>query len=150
VIGHGPHRLRGIEVYDGRPIFYSLGNFIFQNEEAAGLPADFYERLGLDPITSTPGDGFDRRNSRGAGGFAGDAAFWETVVAAWEMTGARLAGARLYPIELGFGKPRAQRGRPIIAKGDQGRRVIERLDELCRAFGTRVEWHHDGYGVLRW
>jgi ABC-type polar amino acid transport system ATPase subunit len=25
VIGHGPHRLRGIEVYHGRPIFYSLG-----------------------------------------------------------------------------------------------------------------------------
>lgn len=24
-IGHGPHQLRGIEIYKGRPIFYSLG-----------------------------------------------------------------------------------------------------------------------------
>jgi poly-gamma-glutamate synthesis protein (capsule biosynthesis protein) len=27
---HGPHRLRGIEIYKGRPIFYSLADFIFQ------------------------------------------------------------------------------------------------------------------------
>ena len=25
--GHGPHFLRGIEIYKGKPIFYSLGNF---------------------------------------------------------------------------------------------------------------------------
>ena len=28
VIGHGPHVLRGIELYRGRPIVYSLGNFL--------------------------------------------------------------------------------------------------------------------------
>ena len=27
VVGHGPHVLRGIEFYQGKPIFYSLGNF---------------------------------------------------------------------------------------------------------------------------
>ena len=31
-IVHGPHRLRGIEIYKGRPIFYSLADFIFQYE----------------------------------------------------------------------------------------------------------------------
>jgi poly-gamma-glutamate synthesis protein (capsule biosynthesis protein) len=29
VIGCHPHVLQGIEIYKGRPIFYSLGNFIF-------------------------------------------------------------------------------------------------------------------------
>lgn len=29
VLGSGPHRLKAIEVYNGRPIFYSLGNFCF-------------------------------------------------------------------------------------------------------------------------
>jgi poly-gamma-glutamate synthesis protein (capsule biosynthesis protein) len=29
VIGHHPHVFQGIEIYKGRPIFYSLGNFIF-------------------------------------------------------------------------------------------------------------------------
>lgn len=29
VVGHHPHVLQGVEVYEGRPIFYSLGNFSF-------------------------------------------------------------------------------------------------------------------------
>ncbi len=29
VIGHHPHVVQGMEIYRGRPIFYSLGNFIF-------------------------------------------------------------------------------------------------------------------------
>ncbi len=28
VVGHGPHVLRGVEFYQGKPIFYSLGNFL--------------------------------------------------------------------------------------------------------------------------
>lgn len=37
VIGNHSHNLHGIEVYRGRPIFYSLGNFIFQD------PHDYME-----------------------------------------------------------------------------------------------------------
>ncbi len=29
IIGHHPHVVQGSEVYKGKPIFYSLGNFIF-------------------------------------------------------------------------------------------------------------------------
>ncbi|HZP96383.1 MAG TPA: CapA family protein [Candidatus Limnocylindria bacterium] len=29
ILGHSPHRLKAIEVYRGRPIFYSMGNFCF-------------------------------------------------------------------------------------------------------------------------
>jgi gamma-polyglutamate biosynthesis protein CapA len=29
IIGHHPHVVQGIEIYKGKPIFYSLGNFIF-------------------------------------------------------------------------------------------------------------------------
>lgn len=29
VIGHHPHVVQGLEIYQGKPIFYSLGNFIF-------------------------------------------------------------------------------------------------------------------------
>ena len=31
VIGAHPHVLQGIEYYQGKPVFYSLGNFIFNN-----------------------------------------------------------------------------------------------------------------------
>lgn len=149
VIGHGPHRLRGVEVYSGKPIFYSLGNFIFQNEEARGLPADFYDRLGLDPLIATPADGFDKRNSRGKGGFTHDRAYWESVVAWWEMDDGRIRDLRLYPIDLGFGRPRSRRGRPVAAQEAQAQQIIARMDSLSVPLGTRVVWDSRGYGVVR-
>jgi|BioPla2DNA2_1021312.scaffolds.fasta_scaffold11733_3 poly-gamma-glutamate synthesis protein (capsule biosynthesis protein) len=36
VIGHHPHVLQGMEYYTGTPIFYSLGNFVFDNQEPIG------------------------------------------------------------------------------------------------------------------
>nr|WP_318528309.1 CapA family protein [Mesorhizobium sp. ZC-5] len=37
-VGHGPHLPRGIEIYKGRPIFYSLGNFFYDDlRTPAGL-----------------------------------------------------------------------------------------------------------------
>ncbi|CAH8247897.1 CapA family protein [Paenibacillus melissococcoides] len=47
VVGHGPHIVRGIKVYKDRPIFYSLGNFIFQNDSFLREPADFFQKYGL-------------------------------------------------------------------------------------------------------
>src|SRR5204863_9437385 len=32
IVGHGSHTPLGIELYKGKPIFYSLGSLIFQNE----------------------------------------------------------------------------------------------------------------------
>ena len=31
ILGHGPHELRGIEIYKEKPIFYSLGNYWFNS-----------------------------------------------------------------------------------------------------------------------
>lgn len=61
VVGHGPHVLRGIEVYKGRPIFYSLANFIFENDLVELQPADSYELSGLDG-DSLPSDYFGKRS----------------------------------------------------------------------------------------
>jgi poly-gamma-glutamate synthesis protein (capsule biosynthesis protein) len=41
-VGHGSHFPMGIEIYRGKPIFYSVGNFIFQNETVGFFPADAY------------------------------------------------------------------------------------------------------------
>jgi poly-gamma-glutamate synthesis protein (capsule biosynthesis protein) len=148
IIGHGPHRLRGVEIYKERPIFYSLGNFIFENEEAPVQPADFYERLGLDPMLSTPADAYDRRNSRGKGGFAADRAYWESVVATWEIADGRARDLRLYPVDLAFGRPRTQRGRPVLADGRLAREIVERMGALSGPLGTRVAWDERGYGTV--
>lgn len=29
VMGHGPHKYQPVEIHDGKPILYSLGNFVF-------------------------------------------------------------------------------------------------------------------------
>ena len=39
VVGSGTHQVRGIEIYNGCPIFYCLGNFFFENDTVEKLPA---------------------------------------------------------------------------------------------------------------
>ena len=145
VLGHGPHLLRGMEVYRGKPIFYSLGNFIFQNETVLRQPADFYERLGLGP-TATPADLFDARSARG--GFSADPVYWESVLPVCRFAGGALEEVRLYPVTLGHGLPRPQRGAPARAQEAAGRPIIERLERLSS--GVRIEWDRDGFGEVRW
>jgi Bacterial capsule synthesis protein PGA_cap len=52
VIGHGPHVLRGIEFYRGKPIVYSLGNFLtyrgFNLSGALGITAVLQLEFGAD------------------------------------------------------------------------------------------------------
>jgi len=33
ILGHHPHQFQGIEIYEGKPIIYSLGNFIFDQND---------------------------------------------------------------------------------------------------------------------
>jgi poly-gamma-glutamate synthesis protein (capsule biosynthesis protein) len=145
VVGHGPHLLRGVEVYRGKPIFFSLGNFIFQNETVLRQPADFYERLGLPP-TATPADVFDARGERG--GFAADPLYWESVLPVCRFAGSALEEIRLYPVTLGHGLPRPQRGTPVRAPEAAGHAIIERLGRLSPQ--VRIGWHRDGCGEVRW
>ena len=35
IVGHHPHSLQAVEVYRGKPIFYSLGNFLFHHSQSA-------------------------------------------------------------------------------------------------------------------
>jgi poly-gamma-glutamate capsule biosynthesis protein CapA/YwtB (metallophosphatase superfamily) len=39
-VGHGPHTLRGVEVYRGKPILFSIGNFILQPQKAGATAAE--------------------------------------------------------------------------------------------------------------
>ncbi|MBP3791526.1 MAG: CapA family protein [Methanobrevibacter sp.] len=50
VIGSHPHVTQGIEMYNGKPIFYSLGNFIFDQSNTATHSAYFVQ---LDLVNDT-------------------------------------------------------------------------------------------------
>ena len=145
--GHGPHFLRGIEIYNNRPIFYSLGNFIFQNESVLWLPDEAYRRfkLGYD---DTPGDFMDTRSGGGARAFAADPVFWQSVVAVCNYAGGGLKEIVLYPINMGFGRPIPQRGRPVLAEGQIAQQTLKWLQDVSKPFGTEITIDGD-VGLIR-
>ena len=149
---HGPHQLRGIEIYRGRPIFYSLGNFIFQNETIDPMPADQRDRYGL-PLGMLASEIYDRRfgvNEDGnpTTGFPTGSQWYESVLAVTTFEGDEVTEIRLYPIELGWRADRSQRGTPRLAPDALGRKIIEHLAALSEPFGTRIVYE-DGTGVWR-
>ncbi|HXG52010.1 MAG TPA: CapA family protein [candidate division Zixibacteria bacterium] len=146
-VGHGSHFPLGIEIYKGKPIFYSLGNFIFQNETVPFFPAEAYERFDLDS-KATPADFLDVRTDGDRKGHPSEPAYWENVVAVCDFAGKKLREVRLYPIDQGHGRPRPQRGRPVMASAEVGARILDRLRRLCRLHGTELTIR-DGVGVIR-
>jgi len=145
-IGHGPHVLRGIEIYKGRPIFYSLGNFIFQNDTILRMPSDFYEQYGLDPYSGTPADAFDAREKGvtrpgfpPGKWFTQEKKYWVSIAAKMQFDSDKLSDLRLYPLVLGQEKPRSQRGRPMLAEGDEASEILERVKTLSQPYGTTIQ-----------
>ena len=137
-IGHGPHEDRGIEIYKGRPIFYSLGDFICQNDSVLFQPHDNYLRQGLD-WEATPADFFDARSANGTRGQVVQAIRWESAVAMTRFDGRRLKEIRLHPVDLGFQRPSYQQGRPLLAEGEVAERVLERFQRRSQPFGTEIK-----------
>ena len=146
-IVHGPHQLRGIEIYKGKPVFYSLGNFIFQNETSDNLPSDLYEPYALGD-EALPADAMNARYKNGTVGFPASPIWYESVVAVSHFRGHELSDLRLYPIELGQKAPRSQRGTPRLANEELARKIIQRLATLSGPFGTRITFE-SGVGVWR-
>jgi poly-gamma-glutamate capsule biosynthesis protein CapA/YwtB (metallophosphatase superfamily) len=117
---HGAPLLHGVEIYKGKPIFYDLGNFIFNMVPTGGLdePIIFesvvayldYRGKNLQSISFTP----IVLNKIGQG-----------------------------PAEVHDGHVNNlfldTRGLPKAAKGDQARYILERFADACRPFGTTVK-----------
>lgn len=144
--GHGPHRDRGIEIYKGRPIFYSIGHFINHNETVTRQALDVMRRQGIEnPWEATPADLYDGRSGREWMGewlphaYGADPNLWRDFVAQVRFSSHSLAEIALHPIELGFKLPRSQRGRPMAANPAAGKALIEHLRKLSEPFGTKIE-----------
>lgn len=136
-VGHGPHRDRGVEIYKGRPIFWALGDFFLENDTVFRQPHDNYERheLGWE---ATPADFYDGRLSDGSWGMAHQAIHWSNTVAEVTFDGGSLQEVKLLPVDLGFGRSRGTRGRPLLATGDVAKTVLERQIEMSADYGTKV------------
>lgn len=113
-VSHGEPVLGGVEVYHGRPIFYDLGNFIFQTrKDIGGYPRETFESVVVELTLGRDG--------------ARDVRFTPIVVD--EGTPG--------PDFL------ETRGLPDRAQGDEAARILARLQELSRALGTEVTVTND-------
>ena len=143
VLGHGPHELRGIEIYQGKPIFYSLGNFIFQTETVSTQPVDAYTKKGM-PADTKVGAYMAQRSANGTRGYGVQKPIWKAVMGAFTMEDGKVTGVKLYPVDLGMGKPASQIGWPRLERGNE---TLEYLAELSAAYGTKIRVE-DGVGYI--
>jgi poly-gamma-glutamate synthesis protein (capsule biosynthesis protein) len=149
VTASGPHVLRGIEIYKGKPILYGLANFIFENETLQRQPPENYAPFGMTLESGAGvGDFNERRTNNDTIGFPADARIWESVIAMPRFSGKRLAELKLYPISLGYKKPRSQRGWPMLAGPELARKIIDDVVTFSAPFGTAIDFK-EGIGVVR-
>ncbi len=142
IFGHGPHRILGIEIYKGKPIFYSLGDFVFQNEQVDHLPSDYYEKYGLGD-DAKPEDAHNVRYNNGTSGFPVQRTAWEGLAATVNFKEGEVVSIRLFPIDMGFGKPVPVRGRPKYANNELGKYIIEYTMEQSKKYSTKIEYIED-------
>ena len=145
-VGHGPHVLRAIEIYKGKPIFYSLGDFVFENATVDRLPMDDYDALAVGASKGIA-DFNEIRYDNDRKGFPAEREIWESVVAVPRWRNRVLQQVELYPITLGFGQPAAFRGRPMLADDSLGRKIIGDLQRLSEPFHTRIDYR-DRVGII--
>ena len=151
-VGTGPHILRGIEIYKGRPIFYSLASFIYQ---LWGTPAgpDRYTDNRLDwyynettntemnmeawpPLSITKHADTSNMESM------------ESAVAECKYEDGKCVEIHMHPIEFGYDAPISQRGIPRVPKPDVALRILKRLQRLSEPFGTVISIENN-IGVIR-
>ena len=133
VIGHGPHLLRPIEIYKGKPIFYSLGDFVMQTRNKNFSVEEEYAEQGL--TSDAPMEEVRRIKSRdNTRGLRADRRMYEAVIPRWEMENGVMTKLELLPIELGFDLPASREGLPAPAKDDA---ILKRLAEMSAPYGTK-------------
>lgn len=138
-IVHGPHQLRGIELYKGRPILYSVGNFVMDDLRTP-VGADMFAEHGKDPTTDTDADVTvsEMQNGYEMDPSLSDPVFYESVIAISRFEKNKLSELRLIPIQLGRSLRFANRGIPSVAAADAAISILKRLQRLSEPFGTNI------------
>jgi poly-gamma-glutamate synthesis protein (capsule biosynthesis protein) len=136
VVGHGPHRLRGIEVRPGGVILHSLGNFLYPYEPLAARDADLFDS-GVDLYGLALGAIGAQERRTPAPMDAPE--WWQSVVAVASFSNGGLTSVRFYPIDLGTDRAAERRGLPQLAEGGRASAILTRLAALSTPFGTTLD-----------
>jgi hypothetical protein len=150
---HGPHQLRGIEIYKGKPIFYSLGNFFYMTNTMQplthGTNTGWTMHVGgLLDIQIDPQPKTEAEYNKVGDGFK-DPVWFESVIATSRFDSqGQVTEIRLYPIELNWQLRDADLGIPRMAPSDVAKRILDRLRVLSKPFGTQIDIEKD-VGIIR-
>jgi poly-gamma-glutamate synthesis protein (capsule biosynthesis protein) len=133
----GPHEIRGVELYRGRPIFYSMGDCAFELEYILRLPAEAYESVGLsadasiEELRSRIGPLVELLRDRRA---------FEGFVSRITVANGNLTRIQLLPIDLQFDGGPDRRGRPKLAPAELGERIVAAVAAKSKKLGVRIRY----------
>ena len=139
VIGGGTHQLKGIELYHDCPIFYCLGNFIFENQYVRLLPADYMEKYGLN-IHTAASIGIARRQEQSSHSLYEIPEVYRSVLPYFEICQGKCTHLELLPVELGMDRENAEKNIPYVADEKTAERIAEYLTRVSKRYGT--EWEY--------
>ena len=142
MIGGGTHQLRALEIYKGCPIFYSLGDFIYQGMRVPILPADFMIKYGCD-INATGHEGLMARSKGGKIGLQAHRSSFLTVIPKIEYQDGKMVALEMMPIVAGFEREGKMNGLPYHAKGEEAKEIFDILDRLSKPMGTNLVLEND-------
>ena len=137
VIGGGTHQLKGIEFRNGCPIFYSLGDFVFQNSVTPSVPPDFCEQYGV-PLDSTAEVAHAARSKNGTVGLHTDRANFLSVIPKIEVSEGKVVRVTMLPIELHFNHDWSINGLPRPASAKDSADIEKALATLSAEYGTKI------------
>jgi len=137
----GPHVIRGIEIYKGKPIFYCLSNFVFQYESSWPTSAEDFASYGLDPQT------LDSSLFEMKVFYHEQKRFWQSFVPRITYEDGKVVEIEIHPVSLGFGQPLWERGIPMLGRGDEAREILEHIADLSKPYGTAMTIE-DGVGRI--
>jgi poly-gamma-glutamate synthesis protein (capsule biosynthesis protein) len=129
----GPHELWGLEIYQGKPIFHSLGNFFFQISRL--LSPEAYQRYGFPVYSPDP----SMLVNKFVDEYFKSETIWESVVPIVVFDSEnKLKEITLYPIFLETNVPIYRRGIPYLAEGEKARSIIEGLMKISKPYNTDI------------
>jgi poly-gamma-glutamate synthesis protein (capsule biosynthesis protein) len=133
IMGGGPHSLRGLEIYKGKPILYGLGAFFINGEVEAS------QEMALDLFPDATGHAPPPRPPERSVRPGGNPASWyDGIVAITDYQDGAAKRVRLYPLDLGNTYDRSRRGIPHFASPDDARRILQDLQRDSAPFGTKI------------
>ncbi len=132
-IGTGPHQLWGVEMYKGKPIFYSIGNFFFQMPLPIISP-EAYSRCELPPNTIDP-ILYEEKFLP----LYGNSPIFDSVVPFITFDSQnKVKEILLYPIFLDEDKPLFLKGTPRLATPEKAKAIIDHLIEKSKRYNTGI------------